>query len=120
MACKGGPNFPEVKVVLWLGSNDAIYGTPREQFNQHVWEEIEFLTEKDCNPYVVLPPVPEPENPAYAEYIDKRGIIIQAADYYGATVIDPPFNWDMTTDGIHPNDYQSWGLAIFFINQLGL
>ena len=118
--CTPGPNSPEVKVILWLGSNDARFDTPRDQFQQHVWEEVEFLTEKGCDPLIVLPPVPLTDNPAYNEYIDRRGIIIQAADHHGARVIDPPFNWAMTTDGVHPNDLQSWLLAIYFIKELGL
>ena len=120
LLCHRSPNFPKIKVVVWLGTNDAIFGTEINAFRSSVDAAITALQAKQCEFYIVLPPMPEHSNPFYAEYIERRTIIAEIAAGHGEPVTDLRYNWKQTTDGLHPTELQSWMLAGQFIKLLNI
>jgi hypothetical protein len=121
LACQGGANYPTTKVVLALGGNDAIFGTPDEVFEQKAREHIIDLVEKGCDLTVIPPPDPIIGSQFDVPFNTKRTILeYVVAEFPTVNYYDMPYNWNSTTDGLHPSEVASFWIGYSIIQELGL
>ena len=81
--------------------------------------EVAFLQSRGFRVYLVLP-VYFANHPQAQLMQTMRDTITEIANEYGADILDPPFPYDDTDDGIHPSRHGHLLLAFYFINALGL
>jgi hypothetical protein len=105
--------------IIWLGSNDAGQGIPPKWVAMYTRSKVAFLQSRGFKVYLVLP-VYFPDHAQAQLMQTMRDTITEIANEYGVEILDPPFPYDDTGDGIHPTRHGHLMLAFYFINALGL
>ena len=104
--------------ILWLGGNDGLFGSDLAAVEHSVSEAVRFFVENNCELHVALPPEREMTSPDYQSWENVRAVIRSVTESYGLEPVEVPYVWAWTTDGLHPNDFQSWALANFWIREI--
>jgi GDSL-like Lipase/Acylhydrolase family len=113
------PYGGEWGAIIWLGTNDAGSGISPYHVSLFTRSKVAFLQSRGFKVYLVLP-VYFPDHPQAHLMQTMRDTITEIANEYGADILDPPFPYDDTSDGIHPSRHGHLLLAFYFINALGL
>jgi lysophospholipase L1-like esterase len=120
LVCSAGSD----KVIIWLGGNDALGDIPDAAVSQQFRDMMHFLTGRGCDIYVILPPDGNGASwPDWEAKLNAKRVVI-FGDLWGkfpnVTLIDMPWDWGQTLDGLHQNEYQHSVQAAHMITALGL
>lgn len=122
IGCKPGAD----KVVIWLGGNDALNTAevPDATVAAKFRDMMALLTVRNCDIHVILPPHGAGAKfPSWEDRLNrKRGVIFGElwGKYPDSHMIDMPWNWSMTLDGLHQNKALHAIQAKFMTQRLGL
>ena len=122
IACKPGAD----KVIIWLGGNDALNTNEVSDVSVETQfrDMMLFLTGRSCDVYVILPPHGAGSRfPDWEDRLNrKRGVIFGVlwGKFPNAHMLDMPWDWNQTPDGLHQNQYLHSIQAEYMREVLGL
>ena len=110
------------EVIMWIGTNDAGNKIPQARYEQALVDKLQFFEGRNCTVWLVLPL--DLTTLGYeleeATQAARAWTTQVASSYSNVTILDPPYNPEHTTDGLHPTTGAQFWTAVYLADAIGM